>query len=143
MKRPLGSKAPPKIIGRRRSSGITFPCSFSLRANRVLVTHVMIHVITPMTTRIVTPRKGRAPTPRDHPRSSWKEIGYASKKKVNYTIYQRHVYSDEYKDWFQDKHLERAKQILDNNFTEVYLVFICWSMYSPLFVSNRVFFAFR
>jgi len=37
-KSPIGKMSEPSIIGGRRSSGMTLPCFFILRANRVLVT---------------------------------------------------------------------------------------------------------
>lgn len=39
-KSPMGRMKEPRIMGGRRSSGITLPCFFSLRAKRVLVTNL-------------------------------------------------------------------------------------------------------
>lgn len=78
--KPAGSKREPRIIGGRRSSGMTLPSfSLSLRANRVFVVQVMIKA--PMMTPPVMERKGSAPTPSFQPRFCWKAIGYASKKR--------------------------------------------------------------
>jgi hypothetical protein len=75
---PMGSRAPPMIMGRSRSSGMTLPASWYLRAKRVLV---RVAIITqPMRTPMRTERKGREPTPRFQPRSSWKDTGKTSKK---------------------------------------------------------------
>lgn len=41
-KRPMGRRTAPRIMGGRRSSGITLPCSLSLRAKRVLVMMLLI-----------------------------------------------------------------------------------------------------
>ncbi len=39
-KRPIGRRKLPRIMGGRRSSGITRPCFWSFRAKRVLVVHL-------------------------------------------------------------------------------------------------------
>lgn len=75
----MGRSTAPRIMGGSRSSGMTRPCFLSLRAKRVLVTKVMVRA--PRMTPMRIPRKGRAPTPWFQPRCSWKEMGYASKKR--------------------------------------------------------------
>ena len=76
-KSPIGRMREPRIMGGRRSSGMTLPCFFILRANRVLVIILIlisgiqrgleietyVIVTPPQRTPIIIPRKGRAPTP--------------------------------------------------------------------------------
>lgn len=69
----MGRIKEPRIMGGKRSSGITFPCFSSLRAKRVLVTHEMVPA--PRRTPMRIPMKGRAARPAGQPRSCWKEMG--------------------------------------------------------------------
>lgn len=75
----MGSMMAPTIMGGSRSSGIGLPCFSNALLKLVLVEYAMPAAPAAMPTE--NDKNGRLPTPSFQPRSSWKLIGYASKKR--------------------------------------------------------------
>ena len=79
-KSPMGRMNAPIIIGGSRSSGASFPpCLANLRAKLILFK--MARRRHPIRIPTKRERKGRLPIPGLQRRCSWKDMGYASKKR--------------------------------------------------------------